>query len=321
MIQTRPARPGTLRRTAREFAESSTIHGISYILSPGLPPADRVLWALLTLASLAFAIYSSATSYAEWRSNLTITTLKDAAKPVTNLPFPAITICTDGLDIEAVKEEIYKDFKVWKVTEGKTNGNQEEDIKTLDEYMLVKYGIKNSDKNIIEMVKAFHSPDADKTLTNGAILGQLAACGPTPRPSRRKRSTGGTVPTTVQHLHQQAGHQYYRVEVAVGAAMTLDTVTATCAGVGMQPVCGGKMGDNTSPLCVATSFSDQAADSLSEAVCGKTPSDCGVLTDTFFYSVNATCPGGAMAATRPCGNDQISGQPDMLYAACVTPAG
>ena len=38
----------TLMRTAQEFSEASTVHGVSYVFSQSLPRVDRFLWAILT---------------------------------------------------------------------------------------------------------------------------------------------------------------------------------------------------------------------------------------------------------------------------------
>ena len=87
----------------------STVHGVNYVLSKSLPLPDRILWTLLTTVALALASYWSVTAYNHWQENLVTTTLKDAAKPVTSLNFPGVTICTSGLNMEAVKDAILDD--------------------------------------------------------------------------------------------------------------------------------------------------------------------------------------------------------------------
>ena len=43
---------------------------------------------------------------------------QDVAKPATDLAFPSVTICSPGLNMEAVEEAVYKDYQEWKKEEG-----------------------------------------------------------------------------------------------------------------------------------------------------------------------------------------------------------
>ena len=77
---------------------------------------------LITFTCLSLAAYWSVTAYGNWQESLVVTTLKDPAKSVSSLPFPAVTICTSGLDMDAVM----KDFKTWMKDEGRTSVDKEE---------------------------------------------------------------------------------------------------------------------------------------------------------------------------------------------------
>ena len=101
-------------KTLQEYSEAATVHGVGYVFSRSLPLADRLLWALITLSCLSLAAYWSVTAFGNWQENLVTTNLKDTAKPVTSLPFPGVTICTSGLDMKAVTEQLMKDFTKWK---------------------------------------------------------------------------------------------------------------------------------------------------------------------------------------------------------------
>ena len=66
---------------------------------------------------------------------------QDAAKPVTELPFSSVTICSPGLNMEAVKEALLDDFDQWLNENGKkTDEKSLED--RLDEFMEEKYATK-----------------------------------------------------------------------------------------------------------------------------------------------------------------------------------
>ena len=148
-------------KTLHEYSEISTIHGVGYVLSKSLPRSDRLLWALLVLIGLGLASYWSVASYNSWQEELTITTLKDAAMPVERLPFPAVTICSSGLDMEAVKKALMIDFGAWMMEEGRTSTNKEEDKENWEEFMKEKFAIKDRSKNIFDILKALQSPNPE----------------------------------------------------------------------------------------------------------------------------------------------------------------
>ena len=166
-------------KTLREYSEASSVHGVSYVFSKSLPLLDRLLWALLTLAALALAAYWSMTAYNNWQENLVTTSLKDAAKPVTSLPFPGVTICTSGLNMEDVAEELMKDFTNWKMEKNEImiNVSREMDKSLLEEFMKLTFEIDDiSAKNIFNILKAFHSPDPKKTSESLSVLQKAIAC-------------------------------------------------------------------------------------------------------------------------------------------------
>ena len=150
-----------VRRTVHEYSEWSTVHGISYVFATSLPIADRLLWALLVLLSLALASYWSLATYNTWQEELTITTLKDAAMPIDRIPFPAVTICSSGPNMEAVKKALMIDFDAWMIEKGRTSINKDEDKENWDEFMEEKFAIKDRSKNIFDILKAFQSPNPE----------------------------------------------------------------------------------------------------------------------------------------------------------------
>ena len=66
---------------------------------------------------------------------------QDAAKPVTELPFPSVTICSPGLNMEAVEEALLEDFEQWLYDSGKTNYGESLENQ-LNEFMEEKYATK-----------------------------------------------------------------------------------------------------------------------------------------------------------------------------------
>ena len=77
----------------KEYADSTTIHGISYIFKNGLSVLERLIWILAVVIGIFFAIYISTFSYLKWQDNQITTTVSTTGKPIKDIPFPAITIC------------------------------------------------------------------------------------------------------------------------------------------------------------------------------------------------------------------------------------
>ena len=183
------AKSTAVSKTLREYSEASSVHGVSYVFSKSLPLLDRLLWALLTLAALALAAYWSMTAYNNWQENLVTTSLRDAAKPVTSLPFPGVTICTSGLNMEAVAEELMKDFTNWKNNENETQVDRVRDQFLFEEFMRLKFEIIDiGAMNIFDILKSLHSPDPEKTLKSLSVMNTVIACAGQQR-TKRQTST------------------------------------------------------------------------------------------------------------------------------------
>ena len=56
-----------LLQTMEDFAERTSIHGISYVFDRSLKTADRLLWGLVVLSFLSLAFYLTWSNWAQWR--------------------------------------------------------------------------------------------------------------------------------------------------------------------------------------------------------------------------------------------------------------
>ena len=56
-----------LLQTTEDFAERTSIHGISYVFDRGLWIADRLLWAVLVICFLGLAFCLTWNSWTQWR--------------------------------------------------------------------------------------------------------------------------------------------------------------------------------------------------------------------------------------------------------------
>ena len=77
----------------KEYADSTTIHGISYIFKNGISILERIIWIAAVVTGTILAIYLSTISYIDWEGSQVTTTLLTTGKPIREIPFPAITIC------------------------------------------------------------------------------------------------------------------------------------------------------------------------------------------------------------------------------------
>ena len=85
----------------KEYADSTTIHGISYIFKKGISILERLIWIGAVITGIFFATYLSTFSYLNWQDSPVTTTLLTTGKPIRDIPFPAITICAQVMIIHA----------------------------------------------------------------------------------------------------------------------------------------------------------------------------------------------------------------------------
>ena len=76
--------------TVKEFLESSTIHGLTYISSAHSRLA-KAFWSLVVLTGFSCAIYLINDSYVDWQASPIATSI--STHPISELEFPTITIC------------------------------------------------------------------------------------------------------------------------------------------------------------------------------------------------------------------------------------
>ena len=83
-------------QTTEEYASQATVHGVGYIFDKQLPKLDRFLWFFICLTFGILAIFLTKQSFSDWQNNQVIITLKNTAKPVTEIQFPTVAICTEN---------------------------------------------------------------------------------------------------------------------------------------------------------------------------------------------------------------------------------
>ncbi len=70
----------------------------------------RVFWFYVVLAMFILGGYWSATAYYQWQDNPVLTTVRTSAYPVSNIEFPAVTICGQGSNDATLSAGFLKTF-------------------------------------------------------------------------------------------------------------------------------------------------------------------------------------------------------------------
>ena len=156
-----------------------------------MPLLSNLLWAFVCLLSMGLAIYLSVESYNQWQERPVITTLKNTAKPVTEIPFPTVTICGSGLYMENVEIALEKSFNRWRLSNRKSwNSDDLNDL--LAEFMEEKFQITEKGLTIMDILNTMvSSHDANAVLVSNVVRDNALACDNSAANSaRKKRSTG-----------------------------------------------------------------------------------------------------------------------------------
>ena len=161
---------------------------MGYILAADSGSGQRLLWLVVFFVSLGLAICLTQQAYVNWQENQVITTLKDIAKPISQLSFPAITVCGSGLNMNLVLEVIttlvtnrrpsspFKafgtNFRKWKKEEiledPEHNRTYEE---WLEIYLEEKYQIKSQSENFFDILDTMLAPNENSLATSlGFVL-------------------------------------------------------------------------------------------------------------------------------------------------------
>ena len=117
-------------------------------------------------------------------------TEQDAAKPASELAFPSVTVCSPGLNMEAVEEALYQDFEEWKRENGRDMANVHgQDINL---FMEAQYAMKVGKGNIFDTIRALVLPPTSlESPSSSAALENQATCreDKSSKSSRQKRDT------------------------------------------------------------------------------------------------------------------------------------
>jgi hypothetical protein len=88
--------PNEVYKLVQDYSEYSTIQGIHYIFRLKQSEIGIFFWILVVLGMASLGMFWSIEAYNDWQDNLVLTTINTTAYPITNIEFPAVTICGQG---------------------------------------------------------------------------------------------------------------------------------------------------------------------------------------------------------------------------------
>ena len=148
-----------------EYGNSSSIHGVRYILTNDGSVCDRLLWLVIFLISVSLAIILTIQSYNNWQDKQVITTIKDLDKPVAGMEFPAVTVCASGLRKDMVEKVVKNNFEAW------TQGDQNN--KSMEQYMLEVFQLENKDIDILDIIDTMLAPDDESAKASFVMQNEM----------------------------------------------------------------------------------------------------------------------------------------------------
>ena len=144
---------------ANEYFRDTTIHGLRYIIE-GRNVYEKILWTLLVVTAFTKGGSIIVQTYITWDDEPLQTTIDKMAVPITELPFPAITIC-DQESLQMPRRN------TWMFIEQLLNWVDVETIDTIvnDKNQMIQkrniFGLPSIKRKINEMLQN-HPPDALK---------------------------------------------------------------------------------------------------------------------------------------------------------------
>ena len=146
---------------------------------------------ILVIGSLVCVSILTFEDYNQWQDNLVTSSLKvntskrelervlifskfkifiiyfqSTSKEVKDTLFPSVTICTEGINMDAVTDAVAKDYYHWLKEEKNTN-TEREHAPNVKEFLNDLYGVRLSyNISVEDIALAYSSPDPDKYVDN-----------------------------------------------------------------------------------------------------------------------------------------------------------
>ena len=108
-----------------------------------------------------FSVYLSMDAFFDWRQNMIITRFENSELPVTEIDFPAVTVCSQGLNMDNVAKAVERDFTEWHTERRRREqarrrrAAEEESLQSLMAiYLKEKFDINEDDPSILDIIQS-----------------------------------------------------------------------------------------------------------------------------------------------------------------------
>ena len=163
--------------TVKEYSDHTTIHGINYVFANFLSFNDRIFWLVIFLAGMLFSIYLSLDAFIDWRQNMIITRFENSELPVTEIDFPAVTICSQGLNMDNVAKAVERDFYEWHQQRKKKRRMKRDTIQDLMAvYLKEKFDIEKNDPSILDIIQSTTSVGGGAAVKPESLTKNVKKC-------------------------------------------------------------------------------------------------------------------------------------------------
>ena len=108
--------------------------------------------------------------------------MKDTARPITEVPFPALTICASGLHMNDVEKKLTKDFKEWRARNQRNKTTKKAVNRDAEDFMLKRFQIDPSNSSneqpisILDILDMMIAPDVGASIAASSVRENAIAC-------------------------------------------------------------------------------------------------------------------------------------------------
>ena len=87
-----------------DYAAAATMHGIAYVFESNVHSISRVCWFIIVCTLMALGAIMIATLLNDWSKSPVLTTVDDTSLSISQIEYPAITICGQGSIENAIEK-------------------------------------------------------------------------------------------------------------------------------------------------------------------------------------------------------------------------
>ncbi|KAF4519267.1 hypothetical protein B566_EDAN002156 [Ephemera danica] len=108
------------RGCLQEFGEATSLHGVHFITGQRGHLCERLCWTVAILVSAVLCCREITKLYIRWQDSPVITSFARHSTPVSDVPFPAVTICPESKVLRSVMDVEEKFDWLWNRLNGTT---------------------------------------------------------------------------------------------------------------------------------------------------------------------------------------------------------